>query len=292
MTTIDVLAAGTFDVSAAPGTFTTSALQKIQGSGTILGNYNHADGLIQAGDVGAPTNANEGNLSAGVTATAGTINFNGDLALSGGSIRYDMAPTAAGPNDLVHVTGTTTITSGKIIPNYLGTPPTLGTYTLLTSDGGFSGSPASLTVDWPGRGLNPAVTQSGNSLVFNAQPFGAGGDLIWTGANGNAWEIETTQNWTNGGNPDQFFNLVDSVTFNETATSKTVTLAAIVTPTAVTINNTSTYTISGTGADYGRDGADKDRLRLAQPADGQQLHRSSICPGQHGGPHHVRLRAR
>jgi hypothetical protein len=35
LTTIDVLAGATFDISGAPGTFATSALQKIQGSGTV-----------------------------------------------------------------------------------------------------------------------------------------------------------------------------------------------------------------------------------------------------------------
>ncbi len=269
LTTIDVLAGATFDVTGTPGTFTTSALQKIQGSGTVLGEYNHADGFINSGDVGAPTAANEGNLSAGVTPTAGTLNFQGNLALSGGSIRYDMSPTAAGPNDLIHVTGTTTVSGGKILPNFLGTPPSSGTFTVLTSDTGFSGTVSSLTVDWPGRGTNPAVSQSGNSLVFNAQPFGAGGDLIWTGANGNAWDIETTQNWTNGANPDQFFNLVDSVTFNESAGNKTVVLGAIVTPTAVTINNTTAYSITGTGAITGATGSDENRRRHADPASGQ-----------------------
>ena len=119
MTTIDVLPGATFDVSSTPATFSTSALQKLQGGGTILGTYNHDQGQIRPADVGAATPANEENLSAGVTATAGTITFNGNVQLSGGDVIYDISPSPASGNDLVQVNGTTTLTSGKIVPNFI-----------------------------------------------------------------------------------------------------------------------------------------------------------------------------
>ena len=83
LTTIDVLPGAMFDVSGAPSTFSTSLLQKLQGSGTIVGTYNHDEGLIRPADVGAATAANEGNLSAGVVPTAGTITFANDLSFAG-----------------------------------------------------------------------------------------------------------------------------------------------------------------------------------------------------------------
>ena len=260
LTTVDILGGATFDVASVPGgTFTSSVQQKIQGSGTFLGNLNHAAGFIQAGDVGAPTAANEDNLSSGVTATAGTLTFSGNLTLAGGNIIHDMSPTPAGFNDLVQVTGTTTLTSGKIIPSILTTIPAAGlTYTVLNSTSGFSGAAANLTVDFPGRGTDPVPFLSGNNLQFTTP---AGGietaDIVWTGATNTTWDIETTQNWLNGATPDRYFNL-DDVTFNESATSKTVVLNSNVNPTSIEMNNpTTAYSITGTGVIFGATGFTK-----------------------------------
>jgi autotransporter-associated beta strand protein len=258
LTTIDILPAGTFDVSDAPSTFTTSALQKIQGGGTILGNYNHAAGRIQPGDVGAATAANEGGLSSGVVATAGTISFNGNLTLAGGDIISDLSLNPASGNDLVQVTGTTTLTSGKIVPNFLNGAPAAGlTYTVLNSTGGFSGAATNLTVDFAGRGTDPLPFVSGNNLQFTTPVGGVvTADLVWTGSTSGAWDVETTQNWTNAGSPDKFFNF-DDVTFNETGTNKTVTLATVVSPTSIEVDNTTAYSFTGAGAIIGPTGLTK-----------------------------------
>jgi autotransporter-associated beta strand protein len=257
LTTIDVLPGATFNVSGAPGTFATSAQQKIQGGGTIQGNYNHPAGFIRPGDVGAPTPANEGNLSAAVTPTAGTLTFNGNLQLNGGSIIYDMSSTPDTGNDLVHVTGMTTLTSGRVIPNFLAGVPSGGSYTVLTSTGGFSGSASNIVVDWPGRTPNTPMQISGNSLVFSPSSIVPGKNLTWTGANGNNWDVETTQNWTDGTMPERFFDL-DTVAFTEAATNKNVTVAAVVQPEGtITINNTAPYAFTGTGSIVGTVGLTK-----------------------------------
>jgi autotransporter-associated beta strand protein len=267
LTTIDVLSGATFDVSgSAGGTFTTQSQQKIQGSGTILGNWIHAGGTvpgrIQAGDVGAPTAANEGNMSSGVTPTAGTLTFNGNLELSGGHIVHDMSPTPASGNDLVQVTGVTTLTSGRIIPNFLNGVPDPGlTYTVLNSTGGFSGSASNLIVDVPGRGADVTPFTSGNNLQFTTPAGGiTTADLLWTGqvsgSNNSAWDVETTQNWTNAGNPDRFFNF-DDVTFPDAAPNKTVTVAGVVTPTSMEINSASAYSFTGGGSITGTTGLTK-----------------------------------
>jgi autotransporter-associated beta strand protein len=257
LTTIDVLPGATFDVSGAPGTFATSTQQKIQGGGTVVGNYNHPAGQIRPGDVGAPTPANEGNLSAAVTPTAGTLTFNGNLQLNGGTIVYDMAATPGPGNDLVQVNGSTTLTSGRVVPNFLAGVPAGGTYTVLTSTGGFSGSAANIVVDWPGRTPNSPMQASGNSLVFSPSAIVPGKSLTWTGTNGNNWDVETTQNWTDGTMPERFFDL-DTVAFTEAATNKNVTVAAVVQPEGtITINNTTPYAFTGTGSIVGTVGLTK-----------------------------------
>jgi autotransporter-associated beta strand protein len=260
LTTIDVLDGATFDVSGAAGTFATSALQKVQGSGTIRGNYNHAAGFIQPGDVGAPTAANEGNLSAGVTPTGGTINFNGNLQLNGGAIIYDMTLDPNTGNDLVRVTGTTTLTSGTIVPRFLAGVPTTGTYTVLTSDGGISGSATNITVNIPGRGTDPTPLVQGNSLVFTPLPGGDPLALRWRGNASGTWDIETTSNWVNpSNNADRFFDF-DTVTFDDSATNFNVTIPASTfpRPDAILINNsTNAYVFTGAGAIIGPTGLTK-----------------------------------
>jgi len=257
LTTIDVLPDATFDVSGAPGSFSTSALQKVQGGGTILGNYDHDEGFIRPGDVAAATAANEGDLSSGIVATAGTINFDGDLQLNGGSIVYDMTLDPNSGNDLVHVTGSTALNSGTITPNFFNGVPSSGTYTVLTSDGGFTGSATNITVDFPGRGADPVAFLTGNSLQFTAAAGGGSASLVWTGATDSTWDVETTQNWDNSGSPDVFFNL-DSIAFTEAAGNKAVTVSTTVTPSGtITIDNTTPYTFTGAGAIIGSAGLTK-----------------------------------
>lgn len=257
LTTIDVLPGAVFDVSAAPGTFATSALQKVQGGGTVRGTFNHPDGFIRSGDVGAATAANEGNLSSGVVPTAGTITFDGNLQLNGGAIVYDMSLDPSAGNDLVHVTGTTALNSGKITPNFFAGIPSAGTYTVITSDGGFTGSANNITVDFPGRGVDPVAFVSGNNLQFTATPGGGSASLVWTGATNSNWDVETTQNWKNGTNADVFFNL-DAVAFNDTAANKAVTITSSVSPSGtVMIDSNSGYTFTGGGAIVGTAGLTK-----------------------------------
>jgi autotransporter-associated beta strand protein len=265
LTTIDVLPGATFDVSGSPGgTFTTQSQQKIQGGGTILGNWIHAGGAtpgrIQAGDVGAPTAANEGNLSAGVTPTAGTLTFNGNLELSGGNIVHDTGLTPASGNDLVQVTGLTTLTSGKILPRFPlnAIPAGLQTYTVLNSTGGFAGSANNLVVDFPGRGANVTPFTNGNNLQFtmpeNFQVITA--DISWTGSVNGTWDVETTNNWTSG-SPTTYFDF-DDITFPEAGTTtKTITLNAAVEPGSIVMDNTSTYAFSGNGSIFGATGFTK-----------------------------------
>jgi len=267
LTTIDVLNGATFDVSGTPGTFSTSTLQKLQGSGTIVGTYNHDEGFIRPGDLATPSSAaNEGNMSAAVTPTAGTINFNGALQLNGGTIIYDMAPTPGPGNDLVNVTGTVALNSGVISPNFLNGIPTSGTYTVITASGGFTGSASNIIVNFPGRGTDPVPTISGNSLVFNPSTVGAAADVIWRGNHGTNptyWDVETTQNWLNGASPDVFFNL-DSVTFDDTAVGTAVDVRTIVQPNsttlkpvAINISGTKNFTFTGNGSIIGPGGLTK-----------------------------------
>jgi autotransporter-associated beta strand protein len=253
---IEVGAAGTLDVTGyTAGTYTTPALQSIVGSGNILGNWNHADGIIEAGNTLRALGSTDAN--AATNNVAGTLTFNGNLTLSGGDIGYSMSLDPNSGNDLIQVTGSANITAGGTIKvAALAGVPSSGTYTVLTAAGGLSGNGGLFTVDLPGRGVDPTAFVQGNSLKFSAVPGGGSASLVWTGANGGVWDVETTQAWTNNGAPDEFFDL-DTVAFNDTASNKTVTITGAVSPVGVTVNTAETYTFAGTGQIVGNTGFTK-----------------------------------
>jgi autotransporter-associated beta strand protein len=252
-TTIDIRAGATFNVTATNTTYSTAPLQHVIGTGTIVGNYLHDEGRLRPGDIPQTANPN-GNIT---TATAGTLTFNNNLSFAGaGEIIYDMTTNPATGNDLIQVNGATTLTSSstKVTPNFLGNIPTSGTYTILNSAGGFVGTPAGWTVDWPGRGPSPAVVLSGNQLQFTAIPF-SGDGVSWRGTAGSNWDVETTQNWHNNDEnvQDEYFN-GDSVVLADTfgpgntpVGTFTVNLVSNVSPASVTVNSTNNYTFGGTG---------------------------------------------
>ena len=256
-TVIDVAADATLDVSGVTSaTFSTSALQEVRGSGTIVGPYNHDEGDLRPGDVAGPDGGpvfDDGPLVHTSVATAGTLNFTGNLEFNGGNINFDMDNTPAGTNDLIDVTGTASVAGGGTIsPNFLNGAPLAGeVYTVVSTTGGISDSPSGWTVNWFGRGTAPTVSVSGdgNDLQFTTTDVAAVGAVVWVGDESTTWDVQsaTETNWTLSGNPDVFFQ-GDNTTFNDTATSFTVDIAENVSPTSVTVNNsTNDYTFNNNG---------------------------------------------
>ncbi len=241
--TVNVLAGATLDVTGyTAGTYSSSAFQQIVGAGTIKGNYAHDQGVIR------PANTISGTNQLSVN-TGGTMTVDGAFTWNGGEYDFTQTLDPLAGNDLLNVTGLTTLTSGSISPTFLGGTPTAGTYTVLTSAGGFSGAASNILVNWPGRGTDPVPFISGNSLQFTVLPTSAGASLVWRGNNGTNptfWDVQTTTNWQNGANPADTFFQADNVTFDDTATSYTVAIQAAVNPSTVVVNNvTNAYTIQG-----------------------------------------------
>ena len=71
--------------------------------------------------------------------------------------------------------------------------------------------------------------------------------VVWTGANGNAWDLAETANFAISGEETTFVS-GDAVTFNDDAKVKTVNIKTDVQPTSITVNNTQAYTLQGSGA--------------------------------------------
>ena len=71
--------------------------------------------------------------------------------------------------------------------------------------------------------------------------------VLWSGANGNAWDDAETLNFSLEGEATPFV-AGDSVVFNDDAQSKSVSVKASVYPVSVTMDNTESYSFSGNGS--------------------------------------------
>ncbi len=87
-----------------------------------------------------------------------------------------------------------------------------------------------------------------NDLAFPAIPS----SLIWKGnlSKRRFWDVSSTANWNNltTGNMTSVYNSGDNVTFDDSASNFSVILNTFVTPSSVTINANSNYTLSGSGS--------------------------------------------
>lgn len=224
---ISVAAGATLDVSAS--SFSLGAGQTLTGNGTIVGGFNAGAGsTISAGD--------------GV----GTLTFNGDLTLAGAT---NLVEIASSSNDMLNVTGNLTLTGVSTIQVTLLEALPNGNYPLIQYGGTLTGTAANLVLQgYPlSRRTAALVVDSANHSI-DLSISGSVGNLVWTGgSNGNAWDVDSTLNWLNGGSPDVFFN-GDNPTFSDVGSSNpVVNIAATVQPGVVTVDSTSDYTFSGPG---------------------------------------------
>lgn len=114
--------------------------------------------------------------------------------------------------------------------------------TIIDAPGGITGT-VGVNFLFTGRG-NAYLNAEKTKLLFDYTPA----SLKWTGTdagNPSAWDTNVTTNWLNGAAADKFLS-ADSVVFDETATTYTVTAQGTdVQPGAVLISGPTAYTIGG-----------------------------------------------
>jgi fibronectin-binding autotransporter adhesin len=252
ISTVDVRAGATLDVSATTTPYSTASRQQVIGAGTIVGNYTHDEGTLAPGDT------NVGGNTQTLTSVPGTFTFANNLSFVGsGAIAFNLANTPAGSNDLIQVNGTADLSgTPSITPSFASGFPTAGqTYTLLNATGGFGGStPSGWVVNWPGRNpVAPSVFTMGNSVKITATPIVIH-SLNWSGAVDATWNTSTANWFDNDVSAAGTFVEFDRVTFADTfnggipVANATVNLPGVVNPSSVTVDSTATtYTIAGTG---------------------------------------------
>jgi autotransporter-associated beta strand protein len=234
------------------------------GATNVSGGWLNVDGSLAATPVTVASGAflgGRGGIGGAVTANAGatlspgtaafekaTLTLGGGLSLKGNTLYFDMSSSPSGVNDRIVMTGGTLALSGTqsfqfaLVDGSLGA----GSYDLVTGAGALSGT-VTLTHNLP-TDSRQTFTLSAVGTTIRLTVAGNPASLVWTGVNnGGAWDIQTTANWS-GGPTNTFFNN-DAVTFDDTSSVGTVTLASPVAPRLVTVsNNTRAYTFTGAGA--------------------------------------------
>jgi autotransporter-associated beta strand protein len=238
----------------------TGPTNTIIANGGLAGNGNLTVGPAvtlntRPGDlIGGNLTNNGGTISPGGT-SVGNFTVGGGLNLNGpGTLVFDLSNTPAAGNDKIIVG-----TSGSLSMSGTGANATTirlnlinsalgnGTYTLIsgTTPGGGDVTNLALSVGATRQTLALDTTTIPGSVLLNVA--GNTASLVWSGAVNTAWNVNTTQNWKNGANPDVFFNL-DAVAFDDSSTNGAVALNQVVTPASMLFNNSTTnYVISGTG---------------------------------------------
>ncbi|MGD0655571.1 MAG: autotransporter-associated beta strand repeat-containing protein [Thermoguttaceae bacterium] len=239
--TITVNSGATFDVSTTTSRFTLAPGQILVGTGTVKGSV-------------ADTYSGGAIINPGGVATAGTLTFSTGytLGLVNGSsnvLQFDLAQNTSSVSDLLVVGDLDARNSNKINVNVTQLQPTIanGTYPLIqyTTLEGYSN--LNLT--------RSSYTRQVFNLVNNTNEVDlvvSGGNsnltLTWVGTqNYNAWDINTTSNWTNG--VSQVYFDGDTVTFADGGSySPDINLVSRVAPASVTFtNSTQDYKFTGSG---------------------------------------------
>jgi autotransporter-associated beta strand protein len=207
------------------------------------------------GVINSPVALNSGGkIAPGATGIGsfGTFTINNNLTNNTPEYDFDLSGNPSGSNDLINMTGTLAMTGTQtfnfnLTDNSLGA----GTYSLIQGANNSTQSGVSFASNLPGNtrqniSFNVASPGSNPSYV-QLLVSGNAASLVWSGTNGSSWDTSTI-NWLNAGNADQYYNL-DAVTFDDTSTNGSVTLAGVTQPASITVNNNSlAYTFGGNGA--------------------------------------------
>lgn len=184
-----------------------------------------------------------------VAPTVGDATLGGGTTLAG-NLTLD---STTKPARFSNSNGTLAVAGNVILkgtnPVVLAKPaPGTSALTLLTYGGTLTGTAANLTLDNAAsyRGTPSFDTATPGQIRITGLQ---GQSLTWSGAT-TAWNIETTPNWNNG---TTTFSFGDAVTFTNTATNKSVVMAATLEPHSVTFSNSegNDYTLSGTSTTVG-----------------------------------------
>jgi autotransporter-associated beta strand protein len=237
----------------------TGATQINSGTLALLGGFGSSPVAIAANAALTGTGTTGGSLAAAAGAVISPGADLGDspgtlaaasLDLTSPTLRFDLSANPAAGNDRLQATGPVTLNGPqnfifKLVDGILAP----GTYQLVTTPGTLTANGVTLTSNLPTTSRQTLVLEhspSGSSPGYvRLVVTGSNADLTWTGANGGLWDQQSTTAWS-GASPAIFFD-ADGVTFDDSATSGSVTITQPVAPRSLTVNNSAArpYTLTG-----------------------------------------------
>jgi autotransporter-associated beta strand protein len=235
-----------------------STLDATSGGGfTLANNANQVlagTGTVEDSTFATFTTPNSA-ISPGTNGVLGTLTFNGDLHIAGGTIYMDLSTT--GNDLLIDANGSGSSALYFDAPttlqlNFLNTL-TNGVYKIMqyVNKSGSAAVQLALTGSTqPGKSV--AISEAIPGEIDIVVSTSASDTLTWSGAGAN-WD-NTTANWLKGGTPWIYTN-GDFVTFDETGNAQpNVSLQGAFSPGSITFNNSATpYSLNdGTGLGQGK----------------------------------------
>jgi hypothetical protein len=163
----------------------------------------------------------------------------------GGTLRFEI--DGSGPDQLF-VDGNYNHSGGDIAIGLLAAPAIGTPVPLLLYSGSLTGAPAISLEPTTRFNLTAGSLGDGSGDAVTATFSGSAAELFWVGGSGSGWDLNVTQNWTRTNTPDHYFD-VDSVTFDDLATTFAPSITGTLFPGAVSFDNdTRNYTLGGSGA--------------------------------------------
>ena len=227
------------------------------GATTLAGSLTYTGSTtVQAGTLAVPTSKSGGGaifVAGGAALTLNSSSPTSSLATSalttGASSILNFNLGAAGNPTAAMVNATGLTRNGTSTINILGSNLSIGTVTLVQYGSAAGGSAFALGT-MPGHALG-TLFDTGTKVDLNITSFDV---PRWTGALSNTWDATVNsnpKNWvlsSNGVTPTDYIE-GDSVLFNDSSSVNTVNITATVSPSAITVNNSSThdYTFGGAG---------------------------------------------
>ena len=220
------VAAGTLNVN---GTLGSTAVA-VAGGATLAGT----------GTIGGVVTS-LGAIAPGTLGTVGTLTLGG-LILDGGSLNFDLASTLASDRlwlngGSFNLTASTGLNLNSLSGFGAGTYDLIGGFSGAIGGFGFLSAPSTLL------GYNLTLTDAGGILRLFVTGTGGGGpqNIVWTGSSDALWNT-TSANWTGSAS---LYTDGDNVTFNDTSSVKTLTIASPVAPGSIVVDTNTSYTFLG-----------------------------------------------
>ena len=128
--------------------------------------------------------------------------------------------------------------------------PAIGKYLIGTVDE-LKGDLNDIRIEGISSTLKSSITLEEKKLYLVISGMRDPGNVTWTAATSNIWDVATSENFMNEEGNSDFFVTGDNVLFDDNATNRNIQINNEIEAGTITVNNTKAYTFNGTGSFIG-----------------------------------------